>query len=219
MRSDALLYEDEMAMGMTMMGWHGMLRWRVLRRLAAMTVRREADGVPARGGDIPTTRTGDFEDFFRRHEPRITGYLWRMVGDEGTASDLCQETFIRAWGHFAEVGAAAQPLAWLFRVATNLALNHLRAQSRGVRTAISLDAAADPASSDPTGHFIERDFVGSVLAELAPKSRAILILRDVYGVSFDEAGAMLGLSPTAARMALSRARAQFRDRYLQQERG
>jgi RNA polymerase sigma-70 factor, ECF subfamily len=203
-------------MGIVSQRWHDAIWRRVWGGVLAMTVQ---SGPTALSGDQAAALIGDFEEFFRRYEPRITGYVWRMVGDEAAAGDLCQETFIRAWKHFTEVRAAKQPQAWLFRVATNLALNHLRAQTRGMRAAISLDTADDPASSDPTGRFIERDFVGSILAELAPKSRAILVLRDVYGVSFDEAGSMLGLSSAAARMALSRARAQFRDHYLQKERG
>jgi RNA polymerase sigma factor (sigma-70 family) len=64
---------------------------------------------------------------------------------------------------------------------------------------------------------VERDFVQQILLELPPKARAILILRGVQQLGFDEIGTLLGMTPTAVRMALSRARAQFRDRYLHPE--
>src|SRR5579884_1395592 len=56
-----------------------------------------------------------FEQFFREYEPRISGYLWRMT-DEQTAYDLSQETFLRAWQHFADVCTYPAPASWLFRV-------------------------------------------------------------------------------------------------------
>ncbi|MBA3824823.1 MAG: sigma-70 family RNA polymerase sigma factor [Ktedonobacterales bacterium] len=175
--------------------------------LAAM---RGRDGAPS-----PRTRTdaatGQFEAFFRRYEPELTGYLWRMTGDTETAHDLCQETFTRAWQRYAHIAGYAQPRQWLYRVATNLALN-LR---RRLPTATLDDH--DPAMSDPTGHVVEREQVRQILAELAPKPRAILILREVQQFSYAEIGALVGMSPDAVKMAVSRARAQFRQRYLTQE--
>ncbi len=191
----------------------------VWARLLAMTVPRGAAAALRQGAGAGDDGyfSATFERFFQQHEARITGYLWRMVNDEATACDLCQETFIRAWQHFAEVQAAQQPAAWLFRVATNLALNHLRAETRGVRAALPLSAVDDPAGSDPSVRFVEHDFVQSILAELPPKQRALLILRDVYHFSFEEVGALLGIAPSGVRMALCRARTQFRDRYLHPE--
>jgi RNA polymerase sigma-70 factor (ECF subfamily) len=204
-------------------GWRRAMLARHTPRLNPTLPDAMADRTPrhfaanAAGKDATLRFSQDFEAFFRQHEPRVTGFVWRMVGDEATASDLCQETFIRAWQHFAEVQAARSPVAWLLRVATNLTLNHIRAQSRGVRAALPLDDVDEPASSDPSVRFVERDFVQQILAELPPKTRAILILRDGLQLSFDEVSDLLGLSREAARMALSRARVQFRDRYLRQE--
>ncbi|MBA3827211.1 MAG: hypothetical protein H0X24_25370 [Ktedonobacterales bacterium] len=58
-----------------------------------------------------------FETFFLRYDRQIASYLWRMLGDEHSASELAQETFLRAWQHFDEIRAYERPLAWLFRVA------------------------------------------------------------------------------------------------------
>ncbi len=188
-----------------------------IRRMSAQTPGKSFEESYEHGLSMRSLLS-DFEQFFREYEPRITGYLWRMVGDEGTACDLCQETFIRAWKHFDTLQTVQQPVAWLFRVATNLALNHVRARTRGVQAVLPLTDATVPAGSDPATRFAEADLVQGILAELPPKTRALLVLRDVYHFGFDELGTMLNLSPTATRMALSRARAQFRDRYLQEER-
>lgn len=157
----------------------------------------------------------DFEGFFRQFERIVFGYLFRMTGQEQLANDLSQETFVRAWQHFATISAYAQPKAWLLRVATNLALNQLRRQAAPVGAAIALESANDPASSDPTVRLAERDLVRQTLLVLAPRQRAALVLREVYGVPYDEVAAMLAISPTATRMLLWRAREQFRIHYLE----
>ncbi len=153
-----------------------------------------------------------FEAFFRRYEPRITGYLWRMLANADEVSDLCQETFFRAWQQFGTVSAYPQPASWLFRVATNLALNHIQR-----RKPISLEGLLDPSSSDPANHLIERELVRQTLLALPPKQRALVVLRDVYSLTYQEIGHLLAMSPDAVKMALSRAREQFRRQYSRRE--
>lgn len=159
----------------------------------------------------------DFETFFLAHERAITGYLWRMTGDEQVASDLSQETFLRAWQRFDRIRGYERPDGWLFRVATNLALQHLRRRRAPVGAAGPLDEAWAPHASDPGRGFVERDQVRETLGELAPKARALLILRDVYGLPAEEAGAILKMSREAVKVGLWRARAQFRDLYTRKE--
>jgi RNA polymerase sigma factor (sigma-70 family) len=158
-----------------------------------------------------------FERFFYEYAPRITGYLWRMTGADHAAFDLSQETFLRAWQHFDSVGVHPQPVAWLFKVATNLALNHLRAKNTVRTFTVPLDDMSDPGRSDPALRLAERDQVQQALRTLAERPRAVLILREVYGLSCAEIGQTLGLSPIAAKTALCRAREQFRAAYLRKE--
>ena len=155
-----------------------------------------------------------FEEFFRRYQPDIFGYLWRITTEEQVAYDLCQETFLRAWQHFGKVSVYEQPGAWLFRVATNLALNHQRDRSSHRDKPLQLDEYAS-GSTDPAHRIVERDAVAAVLLELPPRQRMALVLRVVYGMPFEEIAAALGVSLAAAKMTLSRAREQFRRRYLE----
>jgi RNA polymerase sigma-70 factor (ECF subfamily) len=155
-----------------------------------------------------------FKDFFMRYRPDIYGYLWRIVGEEQAAADICQETFLRAWQHFGKVSAYERPVAWLFRVATNLAINYQRHRS------ISSDRLLRPeepegSGVDPTLGIVERDAVASALQALPARQRMALVLRVVYGMPFQEIAATLGVSKANARMALSRGRQQFRRRYLE----
>lgn len=156
----------------------------------------------------------DFEAFFARFARQITGYLWRMTSDEQTASDLCQETFFRAWQHFDQLRDRPEARGWLYRVATNLAAHHHR--QLAAHPVEPLDAAMLGAS-DPGRRVAESERVLQVLQDLTPKQRSALVLHEVQGLSCDEIGQILQMSRDAVKMALFRAREQFRIRYLHEE--
>ncbi len=159
------------------------------------------------------------EGFVEDHQRAILNYLWRMTGDEQAALDLTQEVFVRAWQRFDTLRTYEQPRSWLFRVATNLALTHLKRRASPILAATSLDAECDEgdrATGDPAWRLAESDHVRRTLLQLSPKRRAALVLREVYGLSAAEVGQTLGMSETAVRMALHRAREQFRDLYTRE---
>jgi RNA polymerase sigma-70 factor (ECF subfamily) len=159
----------------------------------------------------------DFERFFTTHEALITGYLYRATGDAQSASDLSQETFLRAWQRFDRIQTYERPGAWLLRVATNLALQYRRRRQAPVGAAMPLEDFSGPSASDPGSRIAERDLVRAALLELPTKPRVMLVLREVYGLSGDEVAETLGMSREAVKVALWRARAQFRAAYLRKE--
>lgn len=158
-----------------------------------------------------------FDAYFREHEATIFGYLWRVTGDRALASDLSQETFLRAWHTFAKVRNYENPRAWLLRVATNLALNAERRRHTRVGIPLVLDEATEPSRSDPALRIVEHDAIHQALLALPANMRAALVLREVEGLPYVEVARLLGTSPGAARMLLSRAREQFRLRYRREE--
>lgn len=164
--------------------------------------------------DAPTVELGDepFDDFFQRHDRAVFGYLWHLTGSREIASDLRQETFVRAWRHYDKIRAYDKPLGWLLRVASNLALSH-RQRTRGA-DASSDQGGDDLAASDPALRIAEQQLVRDTLLALPPKMRAALVLREVCGLSFAEVAETLDTTPAAVKMTLSRAREQFRERYL-----
>lgn len=190
---------------------HSRTRWLVMLAMLPPTSARDDAEQAEHAAAVAV-----FEEIFWRFERRIFGYLWRMTGDEQAARDLTQETFLRAWQHVAMLQDRPDHGAWLFRVASNLALTHLRRGHAPVGAAQPF-AENDPASSDPAGRFAERDLVRQTLLELSPQQRAALVLHEVYGLSCKEIGATLGISFDAAKMTLYRARAQFRQQYPREE--
>lgn len=173
---------------------------------------------------LPQGETGAFESFFRAHERDIFTYLWRMTSDEQAAYDLAQETFLRAWQRFAKIREYECPGGWLFRVATHLALNHIRSRTTTLGAAVSLDATGpahhtlpqSTAFSDPGAHIAEADAVRRALLAISPRQRAALVLREIYGLPHGEVAAALGISVGATKTLLWRARDEFRARYTKE---
>jgi RNA polymerase sigma-70 factor, ECF subfamily len=196
--------------------------WQWLGVLIMAVVRRHHDADPTDSAQPipPAALAGQFDDFealFRRYERSVTGYLWRMVGDDDIACDLAQETFVRAWQHFDELKTYEFQQAWLFRVATNLALNHLRGRVASVNIAELHEDTPQLQLSDHANSLAEREMITQILQELSPRQRSVLVLRSVYGLSCGELGRVLGISFEAAKIALRRARTKFRAGYLREE--
>jgi len=206
-------------------GWRAVpARWLAQlsdRLLHLLTTLRSDENLPlADATQASASAAGEFEPFVRRFERQILNYLWRVTGEEQSAYDLTQEVFFRAWQRFATISRYEQPRAWLFRVATNLAVTYNTGRNRWTDrlSDISLFAGDDaPGASDPARRFAESEIVRQVLRQLPPKGRAALVLREVYGLSTAEVGEALGMSETAVRMAISRARERFRTLYLRGE--
>lgn len=173
---------------------------------------------------LPRSEISEFEPFFRAHERDIFTYLWRMTGDEQAAYDLTQETFLRAWRHFARVHDYERPGGWLFRVATHLALNHLRGRSTSLGSALSLDTpvanhiGVSSMSPDLSATIADADMVRRALMAIPSRHRAALVLREVYGLSCEEIATVLGVSAGAAKTLLWRARCDFRGSYQKEAR-
>src|SRR5215469_5186784 len=150
-------------------------RWRVpawARTPASPMVRPESEKVSTwqRSSTQSSQDTDEqpFKDFFMRYRPDIYGYLWRIIGEEQVAQDLCQETFLRAWQHFGKVSAYERPVAWLFRVATNLAINYQRHRSTS-NDRLLKPQEHESCGVDPTLGIVERDAVASALQALPPR--------------------------------------------------
>ena len=196
--------------------WERGLRWLAAFRGASLTDGRDSgrDGATSGPRAIPSA-ADHFEAFYRQHERDIFGYLWRVTSDEQTANDLTQEVFLRAWRQFEKLRGYERPQAWLFHVATNLALNERRHQ-RVAGPAIAL-LGDERVASDHVAQLADRAALRAALEGLPARQRAALILRELYGYSCDEIASMLDISRAATKMTLSRARQRLRALYLKED--
>lgn len=148
----------------------------------------------------------------RRHQGAVYRVALRMLGSEADAEDVAQETFVQAWRSLARFRGHSAFGTWLYRIATNRALNALAAR----RETASLDdsviaALADPAEAlaDPAETLERRERLRAVtkgLLMLAPEQRALLVLRELEGLSYAQIAEVLSISPTAVKGRMHRAR-------------
>lgn len=146
---------------------------------------------------------GLFDDIVAAHHPEIYRYLRRLTFRATEADDLAQETFLRAYRAWQGLAPDANVRAWLFAIATNLARNHFRAESRRRRayvTAGDRRDEADPAGPEEEHVFREtRALLDRVVAGLPPKQRLAFTLRKVHDLDYAAIGESLECSPESAR--------------------
>lgn len=135
--------------------------------------------------------------------PGVFRYLCRVIGQADAARDLTQEVFLRVSRSAVPGGSSIERRAWVFKIARNLALNHLRDRHRRP-TAVELVETARPATQELS------TLLNEVLAALPDVDRDVFLLRESAGLSYDEIAHACELSPDAVRSRLHRARQQLR---------
>jgi RNA polymerase sigma factor (sigma-70 family) len=147
--------------------------------------------------------------------PELHRYCARMTGSVADGEDIVQETLARAYYLLPEMDEVPAFRPWLFRIAHNRALDHLRRYEARMGEPLEAvqDSAADPAPDpgDAIAHQQAVQAAVSRFAELAPAQRSCVILKDVLGHSLEEIGGLLELSLPAVKAALHRGRVLLRE--------
>jgi RNA polymerase sigma-70 factor (ECF subfamily) len=145
-----------------------------------------------------------------QHQAAVYRYLVRVVGAPETAYDLAQDTFLRAFQAISTWRPEAKFRTWLFRIAHNLALDHLR-RARHMRFVPIEDGLRVPAPAPgPEAQFESMQKarrLEAALSALPFAHREILLLREIEGMSYEDIAQALGLSPGTVRSRIARARA------------
>jgi RNA polymerase sigma-70 factor (ECF subfamily) len=178
--------------------------------------------------------TGDLEVRFQEHRTELQAYCYRMLASPFEAQDAVQETFIRAWRAVDRFEGRSSLRSWLYRIATNVCLDMLRAGSRRARPmdlgparepvaanlrelpettwlepapdAMLIAPASDPAEAAALRDSVRLAFVAA-LQHLPPRQRAALILCEVLQWKAAEAAELLETTTASINSALQRARA------------
>ena len=163
----------------------------------------------ARNGDV-----GAFGELVREHQNEVYTLALRMVADRDLAYDVTQDAFVRAWRAIDRVRGDARFSTWIHRITVNTAFTH---RERRNRTRVdSLDETfrepeSEAISPERAGESAEmRPHLESALAALPDTLGAVVVLKDVYDWSHADVAAELGISVTAAKVRLHRARKQLR---------
>ncbi len=216
----------------TLKACHFLLPADVLR---VATVRREgplgtamADGMPPmtsaehpgeESASAPNRHEAVFEAVFLKYHSRIIGILYRLLGDRSRAEELAVDVFLKLYRQPWLAGSDGNVGGWLFRTATNLGIDALRATARRGQYEDALAPARDQSdgSPDPLHTLLREEAcrqVRAVLATLKPSHAQILILR-ADGFSYNELAESLGVKRASVGTILVRAGEKFHTRYLE----
>ena len=169
-------------------------------------------------------KAGDEQSFallLHRYRSPLVNFLYRMVRNREQAEDLAQEVFLRVYRARADYVPSAKFTTWLFRIATNLALNSVR-DNRYQRMEVSLDApvtvdaeegdekALDVAEKHPNieEHLVEearRKMIRHAIDKLPDKQRAAVLLHKYQELDYNEIARILDCSESALKSLLFRA--------------
>lgn len=154
-----------------------------------------------------------FGQLVQRYQTSVYNVCYRMMGAPQPAEDMTQEVFLRAYERLGTFDSTRPFGPWIRTIAANHCLNNLK---RKQPVLVSLDepqaqTPADP-HANPEAHAIRReqaDVVRRAIQQLPPQARAIIELRHFQGLSYEEIASELGLSISAVKSRLFRARKEL----------
>jgi RNA polymerase sigma-70 factor (ECF subfamily) len=157
---------------------------------------------------VARARTGDldaFEVLVRRHTPTVYAHAVRFFGDTAGADDIVQEVFIKVYRGLGGFDERAKFSTWLYRVARNTCLDHVRA---GAHRPVPIDplTVTTRAPGDVADQVALSASVEVALRALAPEDRDALAAVSWYGLSYAEAGEVLGIPSGTVKSRVFRAR-------------
>lgn len=165
----------------------------------------------AQAGDVAA-----FEQLSSTYADRLFMLLLRLLGDRGEAEDVAQEVMLRAWQGISRFQGRSSYFTWLYRIAVNEANRALEKRARrpaGVpigerELQLPTSPADDPLRQAEANEL--RVALGRAIAELPPPLRVAIVLRDVEGLSTQEAAEIAGIGQAAFKSRLHQARLRVR---------
>jgi RNA polymerase sigma-70 factor, ECF subfamily len=152
-----------------------------------------------------------FEILLRRFQGPVFNAVLRMVRDRDEAADLTQTAFLKAYEQLQSFDPRHKFFSWLYRIAINEAINHLKRRRRLEPLDGEWASAARSPESVLVGSDLSRE-VQEALMSLTADYRAVLVLRHFEGCSYDEIAVIVGVPEKTVKSRLFSARGQLKER-------
>ena len=162
-----------------------------------------------------------FEQLLLEHQKNVYNLCYRMAGTPDDAMDLSQETFLRAWRCLDQYQFASAFSTWLYRLCSNICIDFLRRRRRQQTVPLTFEDAdgeeqtyavpdAQPLPEEQVELKLTREILQAAMAQLLPEHRAVLQLRVVNEMSYEQIADVLDIQIGTVKSRLSRARNQLK---------
>lgn len=162
-----------------------------------------------------------FEQLLLEHQKNVYNLCYRMAGNPDDAMDLSQETFLRAWRCLDQYQFASAFSTWLYRLCSNICIDFLRKRRRQQTVPLTFEDAdgeeqtyavpdAQPLPEEQVELKLTREILQAAMAQLLPEHRAVLQLRVVNEMSYEQIADVLDIQIGTVKSRLSRARNQLK---------
>ena len=162
-----------------------------------------------------------FEQLLLEHQKNVYNLCYRMAGDPDDAMDLSQETFLRAWRCLDQYQFASAFSTWLYRLCSNICIDFLRKRRRHQTVPLTFEDAdgeeqtyavpdAQPLPEEQVELKLTHETLAAAMAQLLPEHRAVLQLRVVNEMSYEQIADVLDIQIGTVKSRLSRARNQLK---------
>ena len=167
---------------------------------------------------------GSFEELVRRYQRPISAYVYRMVGDYEAALDLTQEIFIKVYGSLARYRSEFKFSTWIYKIAHNSAVDHLRRNSGRERSLINriegdqYDLPLESSSPSPEQESERKERrleIECIVRSLPTTYRELIVLRHSQDLTYEEIVEVTGLPLGTVKNRLFRAREMMRSQFVE----
>lgn len=166
-----------------------------------------------------------YRELLGRYQRPVFSLVYRMVRDRELAEDIAQETFVKVFNHLANYNPKYKFSSWIFKIASNLAIDHLRKKEPKM---VSLDGSRNATTSDEMEatritveskdenpeEFLEAKQLGAeielAIGELRPEYRTAILLRHVEGRAYEEIAEIMDVPLGTVKTYIHRARGELR---------
>lgn len=171
-----------------------------------------------------------FEKLVKKYQDKVYTLCYRYSGNDEDAYDLAQEAFIKAYRSLGTFKGSSRFGTWLYRITTNVCLDEIRRKKRRIQVQ-SLDQPVEGADGEMTRIVLDdtlpidalyeqqeqAQYIQSLLMQMKPEHRMVLLLKDIMEFSYEEIAQMLNISSGTIKSRLSRARDLLRRKLLERE--
>lgn len=156
-----------------------------------------------------------FEELVKRYGERLFWHVRGMVGSQEAASDIVQDTYLKAWKALSGFRGESDMFTWLWRIATNEAVNFLKREK--IRSFLSLDAVSSDPADDPWFNGSEAQLkLERALRKLPPKQRSVFVMRYYEELPYESMSRITGTSQGALKASYHLAREKIK-LYIEQD--